>query len=401
MHDPPLFHPPLSTHGRYIVDATGARFKLQSVNWYGGSDELFVPGGLDVRPRDAIAGLIRSMGFNSVRLPYSDEMVVANPLVAPALLAANVDLIGQRAVDVYVAVARACTDAGLAVIVNDHITQAGWCDGKNLCDAGWSNTHLGPLCRVRQSEDQWLANWENLMRHFVDDPRIIGCDLRNEPRGVWGTQNWAPWQRAATRCGERLLALNPHWLIIVEGIKSANDLSGARAAPVQLSVANRVVYSVHVFAWSGWGSLAPYSSRPYPDFVLAMYRNWAFLLEGNIAPVWVAEMGASRHPGKGESHYWGNLMKYLETVDADFGYWAINPRKPHQNEKEFWALVADDWETVVQDYRMEGIMKLMREDRMIVEEAASGAKVADEVKVVDVTMATDMESEAGKGKARA
>ena len=66
-----------------------------------------------------------------------------------------------------------------------------------------------------------------------------------------------------------------------------------------------------------------------------MFRNWAWLLERNIAPVWVAEIGASQQPGQGEKHYWGNLMKYLETVDVDFECWTINPRKPHKNEKEF------------------------------------------------------------------
>jgi hypothetical protein len=68
MYDP-LFQPPLPTTGHYIVDVTDRRFKLLAVNWYGGSDELFVPGGLDVRPRTDIANLIRSLGFNSVRLP--------------------------------------------------------------------------------------------------------------------------------------------------------------------------------------------------------------------------------------------------------------------------------------------------------------------------------------------
>src|SRR5271156_1094047 len=126
MHGP-LFQPPLRTNERYIVDATGHRFKLLSVNWYGGSDELFVPGGLDVRPREDIARLIRSLGFNSVRLPYSDEMVITNPIVAPVLLEANPDLVGMSALEVFTAVVEACTDAGLAVIINDHITEAGWC----------------------------------------------------------------------------------------------------------------------------------------------------------------------------------------------------------------------------------------------------------------------------------
>jgi endoglucanase len=358
-----LYQPPLRTSGRYIVDATGRRFKLLTVNWYGGSDELFVPGGLDVRPRTEIAKLVRSLGFNSVRLPYSDEIVVRNPIIAASLLTANPDLVGLHAMDVFVAVVEACTEVGLAVIINDHITEAGWCDGKNLCDAGWSNSHLGPLCRVRQSEDQWLDNWETMMRRFIDNPNVVGADLRNEPRSIWGMQNWEPWAKAAERAGERLLALNRDWLIIIEGIKSANDLSGVRERPVVLSIPNRVVYSVHIFSWSGWGSLSPYSSRPYPSFVRDMVHNWAWLSEGNIAPVWVAEIGASQQPGDGEKHYWGNLMKYLEIMDADFGYWAINPRKPHNNEKEQWSLIGDDWKEVVEDFRLEGMRKLMVVDK--------------------------------------
>jgi hypothetical protein len=71
----PLFKPPLSTQGRNIIDENGTRLKLASVNWYGASDELFIPGGLDVQHRQDIAATIRQLGFNSVRLPYSDEMV--------------------------------------------------------------------------------------------------------------------------------------------------------------------------------------------------------------------------------------------------------------------------------------------------------------------------------------
>jgi len=60
---------PLRTQGRNIVDQNGRRFKLSSVNWYGASDELFIPGGLDVQHRTTIAAAIRALGFNSVRCP--------------------------------------------------------------------------------------------------------------------------------------------------------------------------------------------------------------------------------------------------------------------------------------------------------------------------------------------
>lgn len=352
---------PLHTRGRDIVDANGKRFKLSSINWYGASDELFLPGGLDIQHRSTIAATIRRLGFNSVRLPYADELVIRNPLILPHLLTANPDLMGLRALDILTACVTALTDAGLAVIVNNHITHATWCCGADPCDAGWANDHLGPLCRVSQTEDDWIAHWQTVMAPLATNPLVIGADLRNEVRGVWGTMTWDRWARAAERAGDALLAINPHWLVIVGGTESGNDLSGARARPVRLSVPNQLVYSAHVYAWSGWGSMdGRFSKRAYPSFVKAMRENWGYLLETDTAPVWIGEFGAPRLPGAGDANYWENLMRYLGAVDADFGYWAVNPRKPKGNAMEVYALVEDDWVTPVVDYRLRDMGVLMR-----------------------------------------
>ena len=154
--------------------------------------------------------------------------------------------------------------------------------------------------------------------------------------------------------------MNPDWLIIVGGTGSGNFLSGAASRPVVLSVPNRVVYSAHVYSWSGWGSSeGRYSKRPYPSFVKALRENWGYLLEEDIAPVWVGEFGAPHSPSNGDAHYWKNLMRYIAVMDADFGYWALNPRKPKMNEKETYSLVEDDWETPILDYRLRDMRKLM------------------------------------------
>jgi endoglucanase len=329
------FHAPLRTQGRDIVDRNGKRVKLPSVNWYGGSDELFVPGGLDIRHRSEIAKIIRRLGFNSVRLPYSDEMVMENPLIEADLLSANQDLIGLRALEVYVAVVESLTEAGIAVIPNDHITHAAWCCGINLCDTAWYNDYLGPVCRVSQTEDQWIENWVTVMSPFIENPLVIGADLRNEPRGLWGTIPWKKWATTAERVGNRLLAINPHWLMFVEGVSSSNDLSGARKRRVVLDVLERVVYSAHVYSWSGWGSReGMYAKRPFPSFIQSMKENWAYLLEENIAPVWVGEFGGPHKPSEGDFHYWNNLLKFINQIDADFAYWALNPRKPTTMRKK-------------------------------------------------------------------
>ena len=57
---------PLSTSGRFIVDAHGNRVRLAGVNWYGASEDLGVPVGLDVIQRNRLAEVIAGFGFNSV-----------------------------------------------------------------------------------------------------------------------------------------------------------------------------------------------------------------------------------------------------------------------------------------------------------------------------------------------
>ena len=91
-----------------------------------------------------------------------------------------------------------------------------------------------------------------------------------------------------------------------------------------------------------------------------MRANWAYLVDDNVAPVWIGEFGAPRTPGAGDANYWGNLMRYLKSIDADFGYWAINPRKPKNNAREGYSLVEDDWVTPVLDYRLKDMTELMR-----------------------------------------
>ena len=91
---------PLQTDGRWIVDRRGERVKLASVNWFGAESAEFVVGGLDKQPLPEIARLIRRGGFNSVRLPWSNQLVEENPVVADQYLAANPRLQGKRALEV-------------------------------------------------------------------------------------------------------------------------------------------------------------------------------------------------------------------------------------------------------------------------------------------------------------
>ena len=67
--------PPLHAYGPYLLDNNGDRVKLKSVNWYGPHLEKQVVEGLDKQPLSHIVNLIQTAGFNSVRLPFSNQML--------------------------------------------------------------------------------------------------------------------------------------------------------------------------------------------------------------------------------------------------------------------------------------------------------------------------------------
>ncbi|EAQ93628.1 hypothetical protein CHGG_01863 [Chaetomium globosum CBS 148.51] len=299
----PNYTLPLRTRGRDVIDARGRRFKLASVNWYGASDELFVPGGLDVKHRDEIARMVRVLGFNSVRLPYADELVLRNPVVAPHLLAANPDLVGRRAMDVLEAVVDALTRAGIAVIVNNHITSATWCCGADPCDAGWANDHLpSMMCRVRQTEEEWIEHWEEVMRRFVGNP--LGGGRRPSQRGARRvvTMKCEPLATAVERAGIRLLKMTPDWLIIVRRNRVAERPHRRGGAGPSCSTCRTASSTrpTSICGAAGAASAAVTPSAHYPSFVQSMQQEIGpTCSRGDIAPVWVGKFGAPPKPRPG------------------------------------------------------------------------------------------------------
>lgn len=309
---------PPSTSGRYVVDAKGQRLRLAGFNWNGAEGPDFVPTGLDRQPRAAIARRIAELGFNSVRLVWSNELVETNPPIAAERLAANPDLIGRHALEVLDAVVEALSAAGVLVILNNHISDARWCcqttDGNNL----WYNE--------RFSEESWLADWRLMARRYKTEAAVIGADLRNEPRGAatWGAALGAKydWAQAAERGGAAVLENAPDWLIIVEGTQFSATLAQAGERPIVLPVARRLVYEAHCYPWFG-------KSTDTAETLQARWREqWGFLLTGeNAAPLWLGEMGLCNtclKNGQIEQVWFDAIRATIVDYDLDWSYWMLH-----------------------------------------------------------------------------
>jgi len=365
---------PLSTCGRWIVDRNRHRVKLASVNWYGASDTKLVPGGLDKVTVQAVAATIRDLGFNSVRLPFSNEMLHVTKPAAPATIAANPALAGKTPLEVFDAAVAALTAAGLHVILNNHSTHAMWCC--NFDEDGLWYT-------ADSTEEDWIADWELVAARYAGNPRVIGADLRNElriatPIGLsflprvpsWGGGGTNDWHAAATRAAKRIHVKNRDLLIIVEGLNSADDLTGAGTRPVVLDVPGKVVYESHQYGFFRPGAPAipglggpTYSTMTAAELAAASRKQWGYLTDPgkpSTAPVWVGEFGDSAGSDPG---WMNNLGEYLRALDADFAYWALNGGPKAAGGSEPFGLLDDDWTTVRRDWRLTLLQSLQKPTR--------------------------------------
>lgn len=312
---------PLHTAGAFIVDSNGNRVRLNAVNWYGAEEADYVVAGLQAQPLATIVSEIKSLGFNAVRLPWSNQMVESNPVVGNYALAANASMQGENALTAFDQVITALTNAGIMVILDNHMSDANWCcsttDGNEL----WYNSAY--------PQTSWIADWQMMAARYKSNPLVIGADLRNEPRGTatWGGNASTDWHAAAVLGGNAVLSANPNLLIFVEGVSYAGDLSGVASLPVQLNVGNHVVYEAHDYGfwYSNLGSESSYDS--------AITAKWGYLVTGgNPQPVWIGEFGTcntsstcvSSATNSGNGYWFGFVTDYIKTHSLDWSYWSIN-----------------------------------------------------------------------------
>jgi endoglucanase len=325
---------PLRTADHWIVDAKGNRIKLAGVNWYGADSREFSVGGLAYRPLATIAHEVRSMGFNSVRLPWSNELVETNPVVPDYTIIANPTLQGKRALDVLDLTVDALVREGLYVILDNHVSRADWCCFKGDGNALWHSPAY--------PEERWLADWRCMARRYKNQPAVIGADLRNELRfgATWGGQDPAlDWHAAAERGGNAILAENPNLLIFVEGIDYALDLRGVTRLPVKLNVPNRLVYSAYDYPFSIKGV------RTYDDYLKRVQSQWAFLRQQSETPLWIGEFGTCQEPRcldssdpMQEGFWFRNFIRFLGETDLDWCYWPLNGTQLSGHTRKFGDL---------------------------------------------------------------
>jgi endoglucanase len=339
---PPIV-PPLHTQGTRIVDSTGRVVRVTSVNWYGFDQKEFVAGGLDHAPLAAIIAQIHAIGVNSVRLPWANETLERNPIVADYAVAANPAFKGKHAMQVMDAVIAALARAHILVVLDNHMSNADWCCSETDNNGLWYNQQY--------PETSWLADWQAIVRRYRHQPWVVGADLRNELRSgaAWGGSNpKLDWHAAAERGGSAVLAANPDLLIMVESPEYSTNFTGFDKLPVTLPVAHRLVYSPHAY-YAESLRLATYD-----DLKQAYEARATFLLHTKPeTPLWVGEFGACQTLDCGPNADWFKLFARLlkENPQISWSYWALNGTQSTgagrtYNTVETYGLLTTDYQHI-------------------------------------------------------
>lgn len=329
------------TAGARIVDDRGATVRIQGINWYGFETVRKVPGGLTVQDYRSILDTIHRSGFNTVRIPLSNDMV-EHPVVPQAISftsshgAINEPLRGLNSLQILDRIVEHAGNIGLKVILDNHRSEAG--------DSAQGS---GLWYTADYPESSWIADWQMLARRYAGNSTVVGVDLRNEPHNAnSGGACWSgcgparDWRQAAERGGNAVLGINPSLIVFVEGTDAVDNdfywwggnLQGVRHAPVRLAVSNQLVYSAHDYGpneyHQNW-----FNGATAASLEAVWNRHWGFISREGIAPVWVGEFGTSnssrditgtRDPGS-QAQWFQELVGYLGKNPAiGWTSWALN-----------------------------------------------------------------------------
>ena len=348
------------TSGNKIMDSSNANVRITGVNWYGFETTDHLVHGLWAQDYQSVLSTIKTLGYNVIRIPFSNEMIETDPVPTNFTTnaggkAVNAALVGKTALEDLDTIVAAAGSLGLRVILDNHRSEA-----------GNSNEASGLWYTSAYPQTSWIADWQALAMRYSDakftfngNPTVIGFDLRNEPHLIgssaksgscWTgdtTVNGCPasltsqnWTVAAQTAGNAILAINPNLLIFVEGLDcysgvcgwQGGNLIGAATNPVVLNVPNQLVYSAHDYGPSlfqqSW-----FNTTTTPASLNAVWSQyWGYISAAGTAPVWLGEFGTDNNAtdiqstaAGSQGQWFAALVAYLQAnPQIGWTYWALN-----------------------------------------------------------------------------
>ncbi len=342
----------LTTSGNKLFDSSGKEVRLTGVNWFGFETSLYSPHGIWTRDMKSVLQQIKDLGFNTIRVPWCNEML--NPGASVNVASFGTD--GYSGIspmneeeatattpiellDIFV---NWCQENDMKIVLDNHSRAA---DGF-LNEAYWYTEEY--------SEERWINDWVFLAERYKGISAVVAMDLNNEPHGsTWGNSNPSTdWNKAAERCGNAVLAVNPDVLIIIEGVGEfegdsywwGGQLMGAEKYPIELSTPEKLVYSAHEYgpevSQQDW-----FETADFPNNMPGIWdEHYNYLYENNTSPLFIGEFGIrNQDAANGIAYTW--FTEFMDFIGSRYSwtFWTMNP-----NSGDTGGILQDDWVNVNQ-----------------------------------------------------
>ena len=333
----PIF-PPLKTKGNLILDSRNQSIHLHCINWGGSHDVDSIIYAIEYQPLQKLVDFIQLGGFNCVRLQFSAEMVLKNPIVSSEFLLKNPKLVGKTAMEIFETIINEITSREIMIILDFHMLDAGWCCDQSDDNGGWFNDRW-----TEQNATQQLLK---MVRAHKNNTWVVGVDLRNELRprvnqkkvlGLefpyipfypnWGLGGDWDWALAAERMGNAVHSVDPEMINFVQGLfvlqpdeiafildggallemKIAQSLQSVWWRPINYTIPNKVVYSAHDYEWHYFFNFSKITYEHYRDVAEA---NYGYVFD--TYPMWIGEFGTGHYDVRLDSPYWQYVMRYYK-----------------------------------------------------------------------------------------
>ena len=394
--------------GSRLYDMNGNEVWLTGANWFGMNCTENVPHGLYARDVDDMLKSVADHGINIIRFPISTELLLSwmdgaplpvssvqasyNPpkdevgedgTVTPAGKYGNInkDFVEsdgktlKDSMQIFDIIMQKCKKYGIKALIDVH-SPASHNSGHNYnlwyyeptaddCD-GMATGHFS---KKKITWDDWKDSITWLAEKYSNDDTIIAYDLKNEPHGKREySGNTCPasmakwdnstdknnWKYSAEECAKSILKVNPHALILIEGIEQSpmidrgytwddpdkfqpkegeerwygawwgGNLRGVKDLPV-LPESGQIVYSPHDYGPSVYAQT--WFAKDFTTETLLKdywYDTWAYINDKDIAPLLIGEWGG--HMDKGPNQKWMELLRdYMINNHINHTFWCLNP----------------------------------------------------------------------------
>ena len=138
------------TSGNRILAPNGTELIIAGVNWFGFETRDAVAHGLWSKDYKFMIDRIKSFGFNTIRIPYSDEMWRTNPIPRAG---ACPECSGKHSRDILALIVNYAGSVGLHVILDNHRSNK----GNSAQENGLWYTSGFP-------ESVWIEDWVSVLR---------------------------------------------------------------------------------------------------------------------------------------------------------------------------------------------------------------------------------------------